>query len=213
MLWCSTGFAHSTYGLLCAKQVSFILIQLPPQPFSDNQVDIMYKSAMTGRLQPRHKALCNRPPQHRPVHKKPKHRRGPASSTSTQPQTVLPLRSQILRVAEEQEENEQHPETDTFPEEEDELAIPPTSDVQGPATPPFPPPMQPTSSNTTEILDLIRQFHTAFLESHDKMERLVQQATTMLTTQHEATTAILASCKQQLDILESLMRQNSPDWS
>ena len=172
---------------------------------------------MTGRLQPRHKALCNRPPQHRSVHKKSKHRRAPASSTNTQPKIGLPLRSQILRVAGEQEEDDQHQEHDNPPEEDEEPAnsstLPRAPDVPGPATPPFPPTTPGTTSTNTEILDLIRQFHTAFLESHDQMTRLVQQATTMLATQHEATTAILASCKQQLDILESLMRQNSPDWS
>lgn len=183
---------------------------------------------MTGRLQPGHKALHGRLQQHRPAHKKPKHKRAPASSASNQPPAVLPLRSrpvcsgspgigpqtltrQILRIAEQEE-------FDAFTQEggisgqeggisEEELTVPPpTTEIPPPTTPP----------TTSSIADLIRQqqeFHTAFLESQSKMERLVQQATTMLTTQHEATTAILASCKQQLDILESLMRQNSPDWS
>ncbi|CAE7324877.1 unnamed protein product [Symbiodinium sp. CCMP2592] len=64
-----------------------------------------------------------------------------------------------------------------------------------------------------EVITLVENLHKVAMESQHKLECLMQQATTLLTTQHEAMTAMMSSCKQQLDNLESLVHQGTPDWS
>ena len=64
-----------------------------------------------------------------------------------------------------------------------------------------------------DVIAMVDSLRNAMIESHEKLESLLQKTATVLTTQHEAMTAMIASCKQQLDILEILLRQSTPDWS
>ena len=64
-----------------------------------------------------------------------------------------------------------------------------------------------------DVIAMVDSLRNAMIESHEKLESLLQKTATVLTTQHEAMAAMTASCKQQLDILESLLRQGTPDWS
>ena len=60
---------------------------------------------------------------------------------------------------------------------------------------------------------MINILHHALVDSHNQLESLFQKTTTVLVTQHEAMTALISSCKQQLDIVENLVRQDAPDWT
>ncbi|CAE7856649.1 unnamed protein product [Symbiodinium necroappetens] len=119
------------------------------------------------------------------------------------------LRRQILRVA-----TETFAELSEDPIEEDEPEVP--ADVPAPSTLPFPPPTATNTESTADIHDvtvLIEKLRKVIGDSHGKTEVLLHQTSTLLATQHEAMTALIASCKQQLDVLESLLRQGNPDWS
>ena len=59
---------------------------------------------------------------------------------------------------------------------------------------------------------MVTTFRRSLIDSHGKLESLFQKTSTVLATQHEAMTALISSCKQQLDIVESQVRQG-PDWS
>ena len=67
--------------------------------------------------------------------------------------------------------------------------------------------------NSQDLVDMINSLHHALIESHNKLESLFQKTTTVLVTQHETMTALISSCKQQLDIVENLVRQDVPDWT
>ncbi|OLP97747.1 hypothetical protein AK812_SmicGene19876 [Symbiodinium microadriaticum] len=142
-----------------------------------------------------------------------KHKRGPRRTSEpsqpSRPSTPPALRKQILRIA-----------SETFDEMDDD-SEPPQSPPPAPCTPPYPPPPpeedepkitnldQPDQSITSQdIVDMINNLHHALKESHNKLESLFQKTTTVLVTQHETMTALISSCKQQLDIVENLVRQD-----
>ena len=70
-----------------------------------------------------------------------------------------------------------------------------------------------TDAVPDEILQRLDSLQRALKDSQCLIEGLLQQTTTLLATQHETTAALLSTCKQQLDVLESLLRRNSTDWS
>ena len=173
----------------------------------------MYKSATSGKLQPSHKALNTRP-QHKPFRKdrRPRNYRtsGRSSPQRKQGPSRPELRKQILRIATESFEAAQEDHQGEDPHQPESGAVP------APTTPPFPPPAVVITEQPNELQDVIAMvdsLRNAMIESHEKLESLLQKTATVLTTQHEAMTAMIASCKQQLDILESLLRQGTPDWS
>ena len=95
-----------------------------------------------------------------------------------------------------------------------------------PKTPPHPPPLagdpdeheQPLACDTTLIFQRLDALQQALTESNAKAEALLHTTNTLLATQHEASAALLASCKQQLDIIVDLLRveqasRSEVDWS
>ena len=176
-----------------------------------------------GKFQPLHK-LMPRPPVGAPREPKPRHQRGHRSRSP--PQTVYAaeapqtsdLRNQLLRVAQEQDppvENNDNVHQDDG-----------TKGVPLPKTPPHPPPLaddpdeheQPPTCDTTLIFQRLDALQQALTESNAKAEALLHTTNTLLATQHEASTALLASCKQQLDIIVDLLRveqasRSEVDWS
>ena len=63
-----------------------------------------------------------------------------------------------------------------------------------------------------DVMDMVTTLQRSLIGSHGKLESLFQKTSTVLAAQHEAMTALISSCKQQVDIVESLVRQG-PDWS
>ena len=169
----------------------------------------MHKALSHGPKQPqfrkerrpkRHGVFDKTPPRHR-------HDSQPSRS-STPPQ----LRNQILRVA-----------TEAFDDIEADEAPQQTSPLPpSPCTPPFPPPEQEDHEQEQEpqqlqddhgptiqdVMDMVTTLQRSIIDSHGKLESLFQKTSTVLATW----TALNSSCKQQLDIVESLVRQG-PDWS
>ena len=164
---------------------------------------------MGGKLQPAHQALNNRPV-HRRYQKDRCYKRHKPSRTSSpkqiyessqapRPEAASALRKQNLRIATECFEAVQ----DDPIEDPDQLD---TGAVPAPSTPPFPPPAAVSNENSADLHDvilLIESLHKALGGSHLKIEGLLQQTSTLLATQHEAMTASISSCKQQMDVLES----------
>eukprot|EP00439_Symbiodinium_sp_Y106_P033765 s456_g4.t1 len=135
----------------------------------------------------------------------------------SRPSDTSTLRTQLFRVAASEDADGTHatPDpsaVDTEVEYEEEKDAPP---------PMTPPPMSskqlgqfdPTAAVPEEILQRIDSLQRALKDSQCQIEGLLQQTTTLLATQHETTAALLSTCKQQLDVLESLLRRNSTDWS
>ena len=128
------------------------------------------------------------------------------------------LRHQLLRVAQAQDPQVEN--DDNVHQDDD------TEGVPLPTTPPFPPPHQddpaehqqlPTS-DTALIFQRIEALQQSLAESNAKAEALLNTTNTLLATQHEASTALLASCKQQLDIIVDLLRveqasRSEVDWT
>ena len=174
----------------------------------------MHKALSDGPKQPhfrkdrrpkRHGVFDKTPPRHRPESQ--------PSRSSTPPQ----LRNQTVRVA-----------TEAFEDIEVEEAPPQNSPMPpSPRTPPFPPPhhddheeeqepQQPQDDHRPtiqDVTDMVTTLQRALIDSHGKLETLFQKTSTVLATQHEAMTALISSCKQQLHIVERLVRQGTPDWS
>ena len=112
------------------------------------------------------------------------------------------LRNQLLRAAKETQDSTT---ADTDVEHEDaDLA------VRQPTTPPGPPPEQPAQDHTSkaEVMQCLDTLQRAILDSKLKLESLLQTASTLLATPHEGSAALLSSCKQQLDVIESRLRQD-----
>ena len=110
------------------------------------------------------------------------------------------LRKQILRIAAESFEAAQEEDQGEDPQQPESGAVP------APTTPPFPPPAVVITEQPNELQDVIAMvdsLRNAMIESHEKLESLLQETATVLTTQHEAMTAMIARCKQQLDSLIS----------
>ena len=117
--------------------------------------------------------------------------------------------------------------TEAFDDIEVEEAPPQNSPMPpSPCTPPFPPPhpddheeqepeqLQDDHRPTIQdVMDMVTTVQRALIDSHGKLETLFQKTSTVLATQHEAMTALISCCKQQLHIVESLVRQGTPDWS
>ena len=190
-----------------------------------SQSVLMYRASSGKQLRPMHKALIDgpkqphfrkdrRPKRHGVFDKTPPRHRPESqpSRSSTPPQ----LRNQILRVA-----------TEAFGDIEVEEASPQNSPMPpSPCTPPFPPPhpddheeqepeqLQDDHRPTIQdVMDMVTTVQRALIDSHGKLGSLFQKTSTVLATQHEAMTALISCCKQQLHIVESLVRQGTPDWS
>ena len=101
-----------------------------------------------------------------------------------------------------------------------------TEEIPMPKTPPFPPPdqadpaehQQLSSSDTALLYQRIEALHQALTESNAKAEALLITTKTLLATQHEASTTLLASCKEQLDAIAEFLRvehasRSEVDWS
>ena len=161
----------------------------------------MYKTTMSGRLQPMHKAMMERP-RHEHFHKdrRSKHKKGPrrASEPSqpSRPSTPPAWRKQILRIA-----------SESFDEVNDDPQ-PPQTPQPAPSTPPYPPPppeedehatttadSSEQRTNSQDLVDMINNLHYALVDSHNKLESLFQKTTTVLVTQHDTMTALISSCK------------------
>ena len=144
----------------------------------------MYRASSGTQLRPMHKALSHgpkqpqfrkerRPERHGVLDKTPPRHRHDSqpSRSSTPPQ----LRNQILRVA-----------TEAFDDIEVDDAPQQTSPLPpSPCTPPFPPPEQDDHDHEQEQPQQLQDDHGPTIQ--DVME-------------HEAMTALISSCKQQLDI-------------
>ena len=164
-----------------------------------------------------HKAMMERPKHERfRKDRRSKHKRGPRRTSEpsqpSRPSTPPALGKQILRIA-----------SETFDEMNDDPE-PPQSPPPAPSTPPYPPPPPEEDERTTtnadpseqninsqDLVDMISNLHHALIESHNKLESLFQKTSTVLVTQHGTMTALISSCKQQLDIVENLVRQDAPD--
>ena len=180
---------------------------------SGTQLRRMHKALSHGPMQPQFRK--DRRPKRRGVFDKtpPRHRPdSQPSRSSTPPQ----LRNQILRVA-----------TEAFDDIEVDEAPPQNSPMPpSPCTPPFPPPEHDDHEEEQEpqqlqddhgptiqgVMDMVTTLQRSLIDSHGKLESLFQRTSTVLATPHEAMTALISSCKQQLDIVESLVRQGL-DWS
>ena len=163
--------------------------------YLSNRFATAHKKAMGGKLQPAHQALNNRPV-HRRYQKARCYKRHKPSRTSSPTECFEAVQDDPI-------------------EDPDQLD---TGAVPAPSTPPFPPPAAVSNENSADLHDvilLIESLHKALGESHLKIEGLLQlqQTSTLLATQHEAMTASISSCKQQMDVLGSLLRQGTPDWS
>ena len=176
-----------------------------------------------GKLQPLHK-LMPRPPVG--AHREPIPRHPRRLRSRSPPQTVYAaeapqtsgLRSQLLRVAQEQDPPVEN--YDSAHQDDGGRGVP------SPKTPPHPPPHaedpdeheQAPASDNTLIFQQLEALQQALTESNAKAEALLNTTNTLLATQHEASTALLASCKQQLDIIVDLLRveqasRSEVDWS
>ena len=179
----------------------------------------MYKTTMSGRLQPMHKAMMERP-RHEQFHKdrRSRHKKGPRRASEhsqpSRPGTPPALREQILRIA-----------SETFDEMTDDPP-PPQTPQPAPSTPPYPPPpaeedehtitnadSSKQNTNPQDLVDMINNLRHAMVDSGNKLESLFQKTTTVLVTQHETMTALISRCNQQLDIVKNLVRQDTPDWT
>ena len=101
-----------------------------------------------------------------------------------------------------------------------------TEEVPLPKTLPYPPPhednpdehQQPPTSDPALIFQRLEALQQSLTESNAKAEALLNTTNTLLATQHEASAALLATCKQQLDIIVDLLRveqasRSEVDWS
>ena len=186
----------------------------------------MHRSTKSGKIQPIHMAMRKSQSfSHRPDRRLQRQgafrSRCPRStieaSQPSRPSDTSTLRTQLLRVAASEDADGTHatPDpsaVDTEVEHEEEKDAPP------PMTPPPTSSKQlgqfdPTAAVPEEILQRIDNLQRALKDSQCQIEGLLQQTTTLLATQHETTAALLSTCKQQLDVLESLLRSNSTDWS
>ena len=176
-----------------------------------------------GKLQPLHK-LMPKPPVGAPREPIPRQRRHHRSRSP--PQTVYAaeapqtsdLRNQLLRVAQEHD-----PPVESYDIAHKDQGA---RGVPSPKTPPHPPlcaddpdeDQQPPTSDTTMIFQRLDALQQALTESNATAEALLHTTNTLLATQHEASTALLASCKQQLDIIVDLLRveqasRSEVDWT
>ena len=92
--------------------------------------------------------------------------------------------------------------------------------VPAPATPPgLPPSQQPEDEedeydhDETSELDNINSMQQDIDQTVTKGETLLHQINDLLVTQHQLVVFMIAGCKQQLDVMEVLLRQNATDWS
>ena len=68
------------------------------------------------------------------------------------------------------------------------------------------------------IYQRIEALQQSLAESNAKAEALLITTNTLLATQHEASTTLLANCKEQLDIIVDLLRvehasRSQVDWT
>ena len=174
-----------------------------------------------GKLLPLHKVMP-RPPVGAPreplARRQHRSRSPPQTVYATEVPQKAGLRHQLLRVAQAQD-----------PQVEIEDDVHQNDDTEGvplPETPPFPPPHQADpaehqqhhASDTALIFQRIEALQQTLTESNAKAEAWLTATNTLLATQHEASTALLASCKQQLDIIVDLLRveqasRSEVDWS
>ena len=229
----TAGYDQSWIRELCKESTSFCrgpnplpsnflshacLCYIMQQIFSQHQGNMHHRG---GKLLPLHKVMP-RPPvgaPREPIARRRHRSRSPPQTVyaAEVPQTSG-LRHQLLRVA--QAQDPQVEKDDNVHQDDD------TEGVPLPKTPPFPPPhqadpaehQQPPSSDTALIFQRIEALQQSLAESNAKAEALLNTTNTLLATQHEASTALLASCKQQLDIIVDLLRveqasRSEVDWS
>ena len=173
------------------------------------------------KLLPLHKVMP-RPPVGAPREPIARRRHRSRSPPQTVYATEVPkpagLRHQLLRVAQAQDPPVEN--NDNMFQDDD------TEEVPLLKTPPFPPPdqadpaepQQPPPSDTALIYQRIEALQQSLAESNAKAEALLITTNTLLATQHEASTTLLANCKEQLDVIVDLLRvehasRSQVDWS
>ena len=173
------------------------------------------------KLLPLHKVMP-RPPVGAPREPIARRRHRSRSPPQTVYATEVPkpagLRHQLLRVAQAQDPPVENDDNTHQDDDAEELPLP--------KTPPFPPPdqadpaehQQPPSSDTALIFQRIEALQQSLAESNAKAEALLITTNTLLATQHEASTTLLANCKEQLDIIVDLLRveqasRSEVDWT
>ena len=80
--------------------------------------------------------------------------------------------------------------------------------VKPPTTPPGPPPEQDTQqdNDADQQSGDILSFQHNITETVNKVETVLYQHNTLLVTQHQLVLSMITGCKQQVDVMEGLLR-------